>query len=494
MTDRAYARISLDTERSASISKQRTSLTKFASSDVVFYVDESVSGSKIAFGDRPEGKRLLADLRSGDRVLFTKIDRAARNVPDLLNLVKHIDSIGASVVFVEQNIDTSGAIGKFILVLLAAIAELEADIIGERRRESLEVMKKDGRHAVGAAPYGFLSADNPNGRGLVIRPHPEDGPLVREAILGLLEGKSIKDALETLDISRSGFRHLLNNPRLAGMTPEHTYETYTTTRGKEQHRVKESGVVMIDGTPRIDPDAALLTMSEWTALQELLDGRKGQGWESAPGYGAALSCSVCGQRLYLHASDNKPGGSYACVRERHEPGQAGVSISRGKADKYVEEKFLSEHGERPYKVAKVIEDSAERLEAISMAKVSLLEAEKAMRVAEDEKAEDAAFAGIRAAKRAVKDAEAMPSNRRVEMTESGETVQDVWEAADDTERCEMLRSAATWNVLPGNMAAALKFVTTERKTAAPIARRGKRVRVQIPGGPLPQSPPPLRLV
>lgn len=481
--DRAYARISLDTERSGSIAKQKARLTKAASADLVFYSDESVSGSKIAFADRPEGRRLLADLRAGDRVLFTKIDRAARNVRDLLDLVERIDKAEASVVFVDQNIDTSGPFGKFILVLLAAIAQLEADIIGERRRESLENFKKEGRHAVGSAPYGFVSVENGNGRGLVIRPDPESGPLVRDAVLGVIAGKTYKEAIAPLDISMSGFKHLLRNPRLAGMTPEHTYETYINGQGNEQYRVVESGVAMLDGTPRIDPDAALITMAEWTALQEMLASRKGKAWETAPGYGSALTCSVCGHRLYLYQSSTAPNGKYGCNRDKHEPGQPGVTIGRKKADPHIEETFLAEHGARPYVVAKVVEDSAERLEAISRAKVSLIAAERALRVAEGDEEEDEAFRSVRAAKKAIKAAEAMPSERRVAMVETGETVAEVWESADFPERCEMLRAVATWNVLPGSMPVDVKIVPTAPKAGAGISGQGGSTRVQVPRGP-----------
>ena len=75
----------------------------------------------------------MADLQQGDRVLVTKIDRAARSVRDLLDVVERIENAGASIVFVDQGIDTSGPMGRFLLTLLGAIAELEAAIMAERR-------------------------------------------------------------------------------------------------------------------------------------------------------------------------------------------------------------------------------------------------------------------------------------------------------------------------------------------------------------------------
>ena len=226
---------------------------------------------------------MLGDLRPGDRVLVTKIDRAARNVRDLLDLVEHIEEAGASIVSIEQNIDTSGPIGKFILVVLAAIAELEPNITGERRRESLVAFANEGRHAVGAAPFGFKSVDNPNGRGLVIRPdwdapgRGEQSPaaILRDAIRRVMGGEPQARVVEDLPIKEAGFSVLLRNARLAGMTPS------------------GDGVVNSHGVPQVDPEAALLTMAEWSELRDYMKRPEKRSWSRQEGYGPALTCSEC---------------------------------------------------------------------------------------------------------------------------------------------------------------------------------------------------------
>lgn len=140
VTDRGYARISNDTSRSGFIDTQKAQIGAYAGGGVEWYEDRSVSGSKVPIWEREGGGKLLADLQRGDRVLITKIDRAARNVDDLLGFVARIEEAGASVRFVDQDIDTSGAMGRFIL---AAIAELEAEIVRERRMESLTQFRND---------------------------------------------------------------------------------------------------------------------------------------------------------------------------------------------------------------------------------------------------------------------------------------------------------------------------------------------------------------
>ncbi|GGU17131.1 integrase [Nocardioides albus] len=491
MTDRAYVRISLDTEASASITKQRDRLTKKVLGDdgdpdkIAWYEDRSVSGSKVAFRDRPEGGRLFRELKQGDRVLVTKIDRAARNVEDLLGLVRFVEETGATITFADDDIDTKSNSGKLILTVLAAIAEFEARLIGERRRQSLEVMKKEGRHAVGSAPYGFVAIKNPNGRGLVIRPDHEvripfrlsPAEALRDAVMAVINGKTYEEAKAALPVSMSGFKHLLHNPRLAGMTPDHDYEIYTTSTGREAYRLSRAseGVLMVDGTPLIDPDMALLTMAEWMALREMLESRKLKAWEVAKGYGSGMTCGVCGERLYRHHTDKRPSKTaLACIRKKHAKGDPGVSIAEHRVNPYIEETFLRLYGQREHVEHQTIEESAVRLEAISRAKVALIEAQKALTAAVDDAEEDEAYQAVRAAKRAVREAEAMPTERVTKLVPTGETWGDLWESSDDLERCELLRLAGTWAVVPGRgLALDKKIVHTQKPFG--IAVDGERV-------------------
>lgn len=438
MTDRGYARISLDTQASGSIGKQRSRIEQYAGTGIVWYVDESVSGSKVPFAERLEGGRLMDDLQPGDRVLVTKIDRAARSVRDLLDLVERIDSIGASIVFVDQNIDTSGPMGRFLLTLLGAIAELEAAIIAERRRESLEAFAQEGRHAVGRAPYGFESVPNPNGRGLVIRPHPVTGPLLVDAITKVLQGEKQEDIAHSLGLSKSGFSSLLRNPRLAGMTPS------------------GDGVVTIDGIPRIDPDAGIMGLAEWERLQESIN--KPKGWSRHDGIGAALICSLCGDRLYYQASKRKP--EYATYKCRKAPG---ASIIARNAEAEIERVFLDRFGDQRGVVTYVEDSGDERAEAVALARVRLQEVRRRQDAAITEEEEDALLPAYRAAKRALRDAEAMPSTSRLVTRPTGRTIREEWADATPEARVRMLKVAGDWMVYPGRMPIEQKVRLVERE-------------------------------
>ena len=89
---------------------------------------------------------MLDTLREGDTVVVTSVDRIARSAKDLLNLVDHIHSQGAHFKSLDNNIDTSKDMGKFILTILAAVAELERATILERQRQGIEIAKREGRY------------------------------------------------------------------------------------------------------------------------------------------------------------------------------------------------------------------------------------------------------------------------------------------------------------------------------------------------------------
>lgn len=446
MTDRGYARISLDTETSGSIDKQRSRIEKYAGAGIEWYLDESVSGSKVPFADRPEGRRLLADLEQGDRVLVTKIDRAARSVRDLLNLVERIDKVGASIVFVDQNIDTSGPMGRFLLTLLGAIAELEAGIIAERRRESLEQFAQEGRHAVGRAPFGFESVPNPSGRGLVIRPDPEEAPVLIDAIERVLRGERQGPVAASIGISESGFSRLLRSPRLAGMTPAN------------------GGVVMVNGVPRVDPESALMTVAEWNRLQQALN--KGKTWTRHGGIAEALTCSGCGDRLYYQSRPKVEQSTYFCRRARDEhrvdrvPTSAiQVRIAEAEVERMFLERFGDERGVETY-----WQDSSDaRAEAVALARVQLQEVRRRQDAATTDEEEDALLGDYRAAKRALRDAEAMPSERRLVTKHTDRTVADEWRDADPEQRVRMLKLAGQWVVYPGRLPIDQKIRLVPRK-------------------------------
>jgi DNA invertase Pin-like site-specific DNA recombinase len=113
------------------------------------YVD-TISGSK---SKRPGLDRLLSDARRGqfDVVLVAAFDRVARSVRHLLEVLDELNHLGIEFVSLRENIDTGGPLGRAIVVIVGAIAELERNLIIERIKAGMRRAKLEGQR-LGRAP------------------------------------------------------------------------------------------------------------------------------------------------------------------------------------------------------------------------------------------------------------------------------------------------------------------------------------------------------
>jgi DNA invertase Pin-like site-specific DNA recombinase len=127
-------------------------------------VDSGVSGGR-PLGARPGGKKLLNMLAEGkaSHVVALRLDRLFRNASDCLATVEAWTrkEITLHLLDVSGNsVDTSSAAGKFMLTILAAVAEMERNLIAERIRNVLGWKRRNGK-VFGHEPFGF-SRDGDN--------------------------------------------------------------------------------------------------------------------------------------------------------------------------------------------------------------------------------------------------------------------------------------------------------------------------------------------
>jgi DNA invertase Pin-like site-specific DNA recombinase len=93
---------------------------------------------------RSELATLLDFIRPGDTLVVTRIDRLARSLRDLQNIVYEIRSKGAHLKATEQPIDTASAAGKAFLNMLGVFAEFETNLRRERQMEGIAAAKERG--------------------------------------------------------------------------------------------------------------------------------------------------------------------------------------------------------------------------------------------------------------------------------------------------------------------------------------------------------------
>lgn len=103
---------------------------------------EKVSGT--SRNGRAELETLLQFLRAGDTLMVTRIDRLARSIGDLQDIVRELRAKGVSLKATEQPIDTSTAAGKAFLDMLGVFAEFETNIRRERQLEGIAKAKAEG--------------------------------------------------------------------------------------------------------------------------------------------------------------------------------------------------------------------------------------------------------------------------------------------------------------------------------------------------------------
>jgi len=123
---------------------------------------EKRSGSSTQ--DRAELRTVLDFLRPGDELVVTRIDRLARSIGDLQDIVRAVRAKGASLKATEQPIDTGTAAGKAFFDMLGVFAEFETNLRKERQLEGIAAAKKAGVYkgrpaTIDAAKVATLKAE-----------------------------------------------------------------------------------------------------------------------------------------------------------------------------------------------------------------------------------------------------------------------------------------------------------------------------------------------
>ena len=131
-----YARVSTDDQ---TLDQQRTAL-KAAGCQRIF--EEKVSGVK---RDRPQLAALLNQLRDGDVVTVTRLDRLARSTRNLLDIAEKLDAAKAGLrSLAEPWADTTSPAGRMVLTIFAGIAEFERSLIYDRTSSGRAAAKAKG--------------------------------------------------------------------------------------------------------------------------------------------------------------------------------------------------------------------------------------------------------------------------------------------------------------------------------------------------------------
>lgn len=147
------------------------------------YTDNGLSGKTMK---RPALQQMLADAsaKKFDVVIAYKLDRLSRMQLDSLLLVKRLKENNIGFVSVkEKDMDTSSAMGRMVIGIMAAFAELEAETIAQRTKMGRDAKAEQGKYVGGKPPLGYKLVD---GQFVVV---PEEAEIVR-LVFGLKAAKN----------------------------------------------------------------------------------------------------------------------------------------------------------------------------------------------------------------------------------------------------------------------------------------------------------------
>ena len=121
---------------------------------VQIYTDAGVSGG-VKLAKRDAGAQLLADMKAGDTVIASKLDRMFRSASDALDMFDVFKERGVDLVLFDISHEpVSAGVGKLIMTILAAVADMERIRIKERTAEGRRAKKAKGG-PVGNVPFGY---------------------------------------------------------------------------------------------------------------------------------------------------------------------------------------------------------------------------------------------------------------------------------------------------------------------------------------------------
>lgn len=140
MADYGYARVSTAEQNEA---RQLATFYDEYNIDKDHIFIDKCSGKN---ADRPALKKMLETLQPGDRLIVKEFARLGRNTIDLLQITDSLTAKQIDIVSDKEKIDTTTSTGRFMLTVIAGMAQFERAMILERQKEGIALAKKEKKY------------------------------------------------------------------------------------------------------------------------------------------------------------------------------------------------------------------------------------------------------------------------------------------------------------------------------------------------------------
>jgi len=135
---RVYCRCSHEDQDLQSQKHELSKWVKMQDEAIEWYEDEGFSGLTL---DRPAWKKLMADLRAGDKLVVYAVDRVCRDLLHFLTVVRQLQARRVTFFSLREAVDISTPFGEAMLEILAVFAKLETRIRQARQRAGIEARR-----------------------------------------------------------------------------------------------------------------------------------------------------------------------------------------------------------------------------------------------------------------------------------------------------------------------------------------------------------------
>lgn len=354
-----YTRKSVYKEHSESIDTQIELCKNYfgGENEYEVFVDEGFSGGNT---NRPSFLNMMDLIRLGkfDVVAIYKIDRISRNIIDFFKIYEELEKYNVKLVSITENFDTTTPVGKMMMIMLSAFADMERENIRQRVKDNMIALAKKGCFTGGFVPFGCITEKKEGKSYLKI----VDTDIIQLMFTKYLELQSLyatqkyllDNNIKTVT-ARSSLREILRNPVYCKSSPdvskylEDRFEVVGKANGKGYMTYgKTSGnPTLIVGKHKACIDSELFLKVNMLIDKNREDTSKKKSkvyWLSG-----VLCCAYCGSRYTIANSDRN---SYYVCSHRINRKSGGMGRDTTK-EKCINNKYINAI-EIEKKVAKLI--------------------------------------------------------------------------------------------------------------------------------------------
>lgn len=281
---------------------------------------------------------MIKDCRRGkiDRIYTKSISRFARNTKDCLKNIRELKSLGITVFFEKENIDTAKLTDEMMITIMGGLAQEESVSISKNLKWSYQKRFEKGIVNVFSAPFGFKL----NNGALII--DKIQARIVEEIFDMFLNGIGYQRISEICQnkykaykdkFSYYGIRYILSNEKYIG---DSVYQKTFTTNNLPYRKIQNNGQLnkyYIQNTHE-----AIISIEIFEKAQKLIESRKHKNIVSESPFRGKLICANCGTKYKRKDSRNK----IYWVCRKHD-NLAELCMNKRVEEKFIKQSFIRLH-------------------------------------------------------------------------------------------------------------------------------------------------------